>query len=160
MMFGLTGCTNSTDFQQEQQTEQIMQQSQQQLGLPNIKNFYEKKTLKMIMEECDKSNLVTYVYLKNEMTGKLVYLGQGMGYGIPYGTEYTNPQRTVYQSVTLPQADPNGLFKDSGVNATWLMLIDQETGKARPIYCEPDLVVTPFKLHGGMLEQSSLPIGY
>jgi len=99
------------------------------------------------------------------MTGKFVYLGQAMGYGLPYGTEYTNPQYIAASNsqagyATLPQPDPNGLFKPADVNATWLMLIDPITKKAKPIYVESDLTVSPFKLSKALLDQSSLPSDY
>ena len=137
----LTGCSmeQTNDEKQATQTEQIQAQADAKLGMPNIKNFYEKAMMKTIIESCDDSNLITYAYIKNDMTGKFVYLGQAMGYGLPYGTEYTNPQYIAnsYSQggfAILPQPDPNGLFKPADVNATWLMLIDPVTKKAKPIY--------------------------
>ena len=50
-------------------------------------------------------------------------------------------------SIAMPQADPNGLFMPSGLSATWLMMIDQRTGEARPVYVEPQIIVSPFPLH-------------
>lgn len=164
---GLIGCAEeqTADSRQAAQTKQLMTQADSKLGMPNIKNFFEKQTMKTVMEATDDSNLVTYAYLKNDMTGKLTYLGQAMGYGLPYGTEYTNPQY-IANSYTqggfaiLPQPDPNGLYKPQDVNATWLMLIDPVTKKAKPIYVEPDLVVSPFKLDKRMVDPSSLPSDY
>jgi len=46
----------------------------------------------------------------------------------------------------LPQADPNGLFMPTSSSATWLMMIDPETNKPRPVYIEPEIVVSPFPL--------------
>ena len=31
--------------------------------------------------------------------------------------------------------------------ATWLMMLDDKTGDVRPVYVEPEIVVSPFKLH-------------
>jgi len=47
---------------------------------------------------------------------------------------------------TLPQADPNGLFMPTSSSATWLMMIDPETNKPRPVYIEPEIIVSPFRL--------------
>lgn len=168
MMVGLTGCSDigsTTDQQQAQQTQQLQQQAQSKLGLPNIKNFYEKETLKTIMEATDNAKLITYAYIKSDYTGKFTYLGQAMGYGLPYGTEYTNPEYIAnsYSQggfAILPQPDPNGLYKAQNVNATWLMLIDPTTKKASPIYCEPELVVSPFKLPKSIVDTTSLPADY
>lgn len=162
----LVGCSdmNNNDDKQAEQTEQIQQQSSNKLGMPNIKNFYEKQTLKTIMEECDKANLITYAYVKSEMTGKFEYLGEAMGYGVPYSTEYTNPEYATWHSssayVTLPQADPNGLYKASGVAATWLMLIDPSTKQPKPIYIEENVTVSQFKLPKTVCDPTTLPSDY
>lgn len=164
----LTGCGDipaTSDQKQKAQTQELMNQADSKLGMPNIKNFYEKAMMKTIIENCDDANLITYAYIKNDMTGKFTYLGQAMGYGLPYGTEYTNPQYIAnsYSQggfAILPQPDPNGLFKPADVNATWLMLIDPVSKKAKPIYVESDLTVSAFKLQRNLLDQSTLPSDY
>ena len=40
---------------------------------------------------------------------------------------------------------PTG-FMPTSSSATWLMMIDPKTKKARPVYIEPEIVVSPFKL--------------
>lgn len=84
------------------------------------------------------------------MTGKLIFLGESIGYGIPYATQYTNPQKIAssYQSgyAILPQADPNGLFSPASADGTWVTLKDPNSGKARPVLVEPRCIVPPFKL--------------
>ena len=162
----LVGCdmSDSNDSTQATQTEVLQKQSQTKLGLPNIKNFYEKATLKDIMEACDNSKLITYTYLKNDMTGKFTYLGESMGYGTPSGTEYTSPEKLAdtgyHDSSILPQADPNGLYKAQGVSATWIMLIDPITKVAKPVYVESDITVSPFKLTRTLCDTTSLPSNY
>lgn len=166
---GFTGCDNddSNDDKQAVQTEQLQQQATSKLGMPNIRNFYEKKMMKEVMEDCDDSNLITYVYVKNEMTGKYNFLGEAIGYGLPYGTEYTNPQRIAKGSetpssgnITLPQADPNGLYKAENVDATWVMLIDPNTKQAKPVYVEDKVTISPFKLDKSKCDASTLPSDY
>ena len=162
---GCAGQTGSTDSQQAAATETLMQQANAKLGLPNIKNFYEKSMMKSIMEACDDSNLITYSYVKNDMSGKFVYLGESLGYGLPYGTEYTNPeyipQNTGWNEPSvLPQPDPNGLYKAQNVNATWIMLINPKTKQAKPFYEESDTTVSPFKLPSNLCESWSLPSDY
>jgi hypothetical protein len=131
--------------------------------MPNIKNFYELKTMKQIMEDCDKADLITYTYIKNDMTGKFTYLGESMGYGLPYGTEYTNPEyipNNYHDGTALPQPDPNGLYKAQDVHATWVMLIDKNTKEAKPVYVESDITVSPFKLPKNLLDPSTIPSDY
>lgn len=158
-IIGLSGCTSqeSTDDKQEQQTEQVQKQASSKLGMPNIKNFYEKSMMKTIMENCDNNNLITYAYVKNDMTGKFTYLGEALGFGLPYGTQYTNPDYIAKESgngeyAILPQIDPNGLYKAENVDATWIMLIDPNTKQAKPVYVESQVTISPFKLSKNLLD--------
>lgn len=151
----LIGCDDirqkGTDNIQARQTEQLMSEVQRQIGLPNIVNFQQKKIMKMILEECDKENIVCYAYLKADYTGKLVFIGKCIGYGIPFSAQYTNPEREVYPGGyergfgSLPQPDPNGLFMPTSSSATWLLMIDSEN-RPRLVYLEPEIVVSPFML--------------
>ena len=148
-----SGCkkTHGIDGKLAFQQEKLMQEANSQTGMPAIKNFQERKLMKMILELRDQENLICYAYIIPEMTGKPVFLGKCIGYGLPYATQYTNPEK-VEQSYsqsygTLPQADPNGLFMPSQADATWLMLIDPSTNEARPVYIESRILVSPFKLN-------------
>jgi hypothetical protein len=148
-MFVLGGCDESSDQKQATQQELLNQEATSQTGMPNIKNFRERKLLKEIYEMRDQSSLVTYTYFVAEMTGKLVFLGESIGYGIPYATQYTNPQKVNWQighSHALPQADPNGLYSPSNADGTWVLLKDPNSGKVLPVFIEPRIVVSPFKL--------------
>jgi hypothetical protein len=170
----LVGCgegvskEQDSDKQASVQQEEILKQGNDQVGLPNITNFYEKKLAKKIIELRDDSKLVTYAYTTN-MNGKYVYLGKCMGYGLPYDTQYTNPQKVdtvdggqygARNPYVLNQADPNGLFSGSGTSATWLMLIDETTGEQSVVYAEPNMLITQTKLPKRLIETWSLPDNY
>lgn len=148
---GLMSCetTQTADKQMEKATAEAMNEANKQIGMPAIVNFQERKLAKMIFELRDQEGLVCYAYIVNHMTGELVFIGKCMGFGLPYSVQYTNPERSEYHSnggtVTLPQADPNGLFMPEGLSATWLMMVDDK-GNARPVYVEPQIIVSPFKL--------------
>lgn len=161
-MLMFSGCEVGRDANdiQEEKTDEIMLQMNNEIGMPNITNFYEKKMAKEIFELRDDSKLICYAYTKNEMTGKYVYEGQCMGYGLPYSTQYTNPEKYEYNGVTIPQADPNGLFSATGLSATWLMMVDEETGKRSAEYYEPNIVVTQHKKPKRLCEKWSLPNNY
>ena len=134
--------------------EQMMKEANAQTGMPAIKNFQERKLMKLILELRDQENLICYCYLANEMNGTVgQFVGKCIGYGLPYATEYTNPQqiaeRNTYQSgsyAILPQADPNGLYMPASAEGTWVMLIDPATNEPRPSYFEPRVIISPFKL--------------
>lgn len=144
----LIGCSNKSDDKQRKQTEAMMQEVNAQVGMPNIVNFQQKKLMKMVYELCDKEDLVCFAYIKSDYQGKLMYIGKCVGFGIPFSAQYTNPMKKLFSGSdgTIPQADPNALFMPTSSSATWLMMIDPETSKPRPVYIEPEIVVSPFKL--------------
>ena len=153
-MFGCGTAKNQSaaDKKQQKKTEKIMSEISRQIGMPAIKNFQEKKFAKMIFELRDKENLICYAYIVAKYSGRLVFLGKCIGYGLPYSVQYTNPMKIAdsgcnWGYAILPQADPNGLYMTSGLSATWIMLIDKRNGKPRPVYIEPEIIVSPFRLH-------------
>ena len=114
--------------------------------MPSVPNFRERKLLKDIIEMRDQDGLVTYTYIVAEATGQLILLGESIGYGIPASTQFTNPMKREGVEITLPQADPNGLFSPSSSDGTWVMLKDPRGDKVRPVLVEPRCIVSPFKL--------------
>jgi hypothetical protein len=157
------GCVETdlnSDAIQARQTEMALGEAQRQIGMPNVVNYQQRKLMKMIYELCDKEDLICYAYIKSDYHGKLVFIGKCVGFGIPFSAQFTNPERVVEGDkqigydlagigsflMTLPQADPNGLFMPTSSSATWLMMIDPETNDVRPVYLEPEIVVSPFPL--------------
>lgn len=142
-------CDDSSDRKQQLQQEKILQEGTSQIGMPAIKNFREKKLLKDILELRDQDGLVTYTYVWNDIGAKLVFFCDSIGYGIPYATQFTNPQKventSSYHQV-LSQADPNGLFSPAAAEGTWIMCKDPNGVEVKPVYMEPRIVVSPFKL--------------
>lgn len=150
------------------QQKQMLEESNRQTGMPNIKHNFEKKMAKDIWELRDNPDLTTYAYTQN-MDGQYVYLGRCVGYGLPYTTQYTSPEVFVdedfdlgdgWGGVVLPQADPNGLYSSETTNATWLMLINEDTNEREIIYSEPSIVVTQSKLPKRLVANWSLPYNY
>ena len=155
-LFLITGCgevkKTSDNIQQEQQ-EKLLAEGTAQTGMPSITNFRERKMLKDIIELRDQNGLVTYTYLISEQTGKLRFFGETIGYGIPYATQYTSPQKAqLYYGGggnaynVMPQADPNGLFSPAAAEGTWILMKDPNSTRVLPVYVEPRIVVSPFRL--------------
>ncbi len=147
------GCENvpNADKRQAAETQKRLLEADKQVGMPDIVNFTERRLAKDILELRDQESLSTYTYLVN-LEGKLIFLGESIGYGLPYSVQFTNPEVEVFRRAqgghgTMPQADPNGLFMPDGLSATWILLKDPKTGDARPTYVEPSIIVSPFKLH-------------
>lgn len=158
----LTGCTEpraqTSDEAQAQQQEQLNAEATSQTGMPAIKNFRERKILKDILELRDQDGLATYTYVFNEMHGKFVFVGESVGYGIPYATQYTNPEKEnqhYYSGPNLPQADPNGLYAPTAAEGTWVLLKDPKSSKVTPAYMEQRITVTTFKLPDNVVEHDA-----
>ena len=151
LLFIVIGCKykQSSDDKQRQQQEVLLAEGTAQVGMPAIVNFRERKLLRQILEDRDNTTLITYTYVWNEFNGKKVFFCNSIGYGIPYATQFTNPQKVVgtYDRVhVIAQADPNGLFSPAAAEGTWVMCKDPNGPKVRPVYVEPRIIVSPFKL--------------
>jgi hypothetical protein len=140
---------DSNDIQAEQQ-ERILQEGTAQTGMPAIKNFRERKTLKMIYELRDQEGLSTYTYIVPEQTGKPVFLCDSVGYAISDATGYTNPDKVMqagqYGFGTMTQAEPNGLFTPDSSTANWVVCLDPKTSKPLPVFVNSKIIVSAFKL--------------
>lgn len=165
----LAGCPSSTgtttpsvDNQQAVAQETNLQEATRQIGMPNIKNFTEMKELKALYEARDDSKLITYTYLA-DLNGNLHFLCRSVGYGFPYATQFSNPHKLIdgathqggysgWENYVMDQAEPNGLYPSPSSNGTWVNALNEEKYKTDgtisylPIYVEPNVTVSPFKL--------------
>ena len=127
--------------------EEISRRGVETVGMPAIVNFAEKRMMKDILELRDQ-DVPTTTYLVG-MNNQLTKLCDSVGYGLPYATQYTNPQRVsdwAHGVVSIPQADPNGLFSPASAEGTWVLCVDHKSGKAKPLYIEPRIIVSPIPL--------------
>lgn len=179
MVCMLAGCgQRETAFSKENNyTQEIMEQSSNAVGYPDVTNFFEKAQLKEIYELRDDPNLICYWYTKNDMTGKWIYQGECIGYGIPYTTQFTQPETmqraplpalningddkgwNEYFTEVLPQADPNGLYSSASTSATWILTTDKD-GNIKPTYVESEITVAQIKLDARLCEEWSIPNNY
>ena len=175
----LTGCgkRETASSKENLYTQTLMEQSASAVGYPDTSNYFEKSQLKEIYELRDDPHLICYWYTKNDMTGKWVYQGKCVGYGIPYTTQFTQPetlQRAAlpalnmsgqdkgyneYYTEVLPQADPNGLYSSPSTSATWILSVDED-GNISPTYVESEITVSQTKLSARLCEDWSLPDSY
>ena len=147
----LTACgpqTESSTQIERRKQEELSLQAVQSVGMPAITNFAEKRMFKDILELRDK-NTPTTTYLVG-MNNQLTKVCDSIGFGLPYATQYTNPMRVggdgTHGYVTLPQADPNGLYSPASADGTWVLCVDHKDGKAKPVYIEPRILVSPFAI--------------
>lgn len=170
LVVGCVGCvseTKSIDSQQAEVTKELQNQMNQEIGMPNITEFYEKKMLKKIYELRDDSKLVTYTYTTN-LEGKKIFQFKSIGYGLPMSVQFSNPQKIAHNvgdfgqyadDILMPQAEPNGLFMPEGLSATWIMRINED-GNIEPVYMEEEIFVSQSKLPRRLCAEWSLPEDY
>ena len=155
----LTGC-DSISSQENTYTEQTKSQILDMHGMPNISNGYEYAQLKDIYELRDDPNLVCYWYTKNDMSGKWIYQGTCIGYGIPYGASITSPEQYEHNGATLPLSEPNGLYTNGVTSSsTWVLTTDKD-GNVTPTYVESEITVTQSKMDKRLCEDWSIPENY
>lgn len=145
----ISACDNEggVDAKQSKETERLVREADKQVGMPGIANFTERKFARQILELRDTEGLKTWTYIVNR-DGKLILLTPSLGYGLPYAVQFTNPFRDEWfngASLGVPQPDPNGLFMPDALSATWVLAATKEG--AKPMYVEPEIIVSPFKLH-------------
>lgn len=148
----LTACEpskKSAGQKQAEATQKMEAEAERQIGMPDISNFAERKQAKMILELRDKA-VPTYTYVI-DMNGQKHFICESIGFGLPYSVQFTNPEKIAYKGhntgvIALPQADPNGLYMPDGLSATWVLCGDKD-GNVQPVYVEPAIMVSPFKMH-------------
>lgn len=145
----------TADSIQHDQQETILKEATREVGMPNITNFRERRLMKAIIEMRDDPKLITYTYYFNTMTGKIGDLVcQSIGYPLPGATQFTNPSAVIHVNnqgggwlnEILPQADPNGLFSPAAEDATWVMCKDPNSDNVAPMYVEPQVITSQWKL--------------
>ena len=137
----------TADEIQNRKQEEMSKQGVESVGLPAIKNFQEKRLMKDILEMRDDPKLVTYTYTQ-DMNGHVHKICNSIGYGLPYATQYTSPQKESDHSyqLALPQADPNGLYSPVSADGTWVLCKVPGKDKLEPQYIEPHILVTTFPI--------------
>ena len=153
-------CKPTSDEIQTQRQAAITADLASQMGMPSIKNGAEMRLLKMIYEMRDQ-NRPTFTYTFSEYTGKFRFLGNTVGFGIPYAAQYSSPTKFQWMSYGAgnggtwkdsPQSEPNGIFMPASAEGTWALMKDPNSAEVQPIYIEPRITVSPFRLPANMVD--------
>jgi len=142
--------STTTDQDVAHKQAQSLAQANQQIGMPGITNFTEMKLVRKLYELRDQ-NITTYAYVP-DFQGRLWHVCDSIGFGLPYGVQFSNPEAHHYDSqyniYNLPQAEPNGLFMPETAEGTWVICtVPGKAGEIAPIYVEPRVVVSTTKLN-------------
>lgn len=150
---GNTSCegnkNSAADNMAAHETAQMAAEAHRRTGMPNVVNFTEKRFVKQLFELRD-GEVTTFSYIV-DLNGNLHFLCPSIGFGIPASIQFSNPERVAedhaHWGLTLPQPEPNGLFMPEGLSATYVMCADPKGGDPRPVYVEPQIIVSPFELN-------------
>lgn len=163
MVVIMTGCGET---EENQYTKQLMNQAYDAVGFPDVSNYFERAQLKEIYELRDDPNLICYWYTKNDISGKWIYQGKCIGYGIPYTTSMTASEslQRIETSMgaeweVVPLAEPNGLYASPSTSATWILSVNED-GEITPIYVESEITVAQNKMAARLCEEWSLTDDY
>lgn len=130
---------------EERKQEEMQRNGIESVGMPAVVNYAEKRMMKDIIELRDKMQ-PTYTYVM-DMNGHYHKICDSLGYGLPYATQFTNPQKESDHSRSIiAQADPNGLYSPASADGTWVMCLNPKTKKVEPQYIEPRIFTTTFPL--------------
>ena len=142
----ITSCNFTPTADQLQ--EESQKQAVQSVGIPATPNHTELKQVFDLYQKRDNAKLICYAYIFSEMQCKIKFLGRCQGFGIPYATQFSSPSKVENHSgsiLTVPQAEPNGLFMPAQADATWIILLDKN-GIGHPLYCEPKIMISEVEL--------------
>ena len=163
MICMLVGCGET---EENQYTKELMNQAYDAVGFPDVSNYFERAQLKEIYELRDDPNLICYWYTKNDMSGKWIYQGKCIGYGIPYTTSMTASESLQridttagHQWEIIPLAEPNGLYASPSTSATWILSVNED-GDITPICVESETTVSQTKIAARLCEDWSLDESY
>ena len=142
--------SKSSDQEVAKDLEHMLKDGERSVPLPAITNWNERKMVQWLYEMRDDPDFTTYSYLFVPMTGEFVLLCRSVGFGINASIQMANPSKIVKaiqgQRHIMPQAEPNGLFMPQGLAATYVMCLDEEKEEVKPVYVEPEVIVSPFPL--------------
>jgi len=151
VVFVMAGCQDTSTTAE---SESVMKQQKQMLTSQPIPSFN---------WSLERDLLIQLYNIRNERvsTHSVWRSNHGMvegdcpsiGYGIPYDTSLTNPQRATAQAAdkrytseslaTIEQAEPNGIFASKNTAATWVFCVGS-AGALNPVYVETKVTAYPY----------------
>jgi len=149
-----SGCDDSTQKERKQ-----VEQQQERYVTVQPPPYFEWSLERHLLTELYKArnnSVATYTYVRNQYTGKVMSWCPSIGFPISAATQLTNPMAVpIGHSVSVPQAEPNGLYTPAASRGTFVMCLNKD-GKVVPRYHEEDVeaFLTPMIEKDGMLVEA------
>lgn len=161
MALSLAGCAPPPETVNETETRQqaaVLKNIVENQPPPDLGGYSrEREALIQIVEERNRST-PTWTY-RIALDGSLIEVCPSIGFGIPYATQLTAPERmetggngsSGYWAVTVPQSEPNSLYSPESANATWVICVIN--GMQVVQYMEEDVDIRPYRLKADRVEE-------
>lgn len=148
MVFVLVSCTIGSDtsaIEQGQQKAAVNAIIQNQ-PIPDLGGYSFERQIVIETYLARNNTIATYAYMFT-MDGKIVEICPSLGYPIPYSTQLSNPEKvdSYNYSITLPNAEPNGLYPPGDAAATLVQCV-QPDGSVSPVYIEWYVLAFPYRI--------------
>ncbi len=148
------GCTDINSANQKE-ASQVSQQQQVYVDSQPVPAFDWSLERHLMIELYKARNnaVATYSYVRN-LQGQVIFSCSSIGFPIPANTELTNPSivtnggsqsETGSGNVTLPQAEPNGMYSSPSSAGTYIFCLNQD-GTVSPTYFEANVEAHTQKL--------------
>lgn len=90
----------------------------------------------------------TYAYMID--FGKTFEVCPSLGMPIPFATQITSPEQENYTYYSLPQPEPDSLYRPDSAEATYIMCLNVD-GTVTPTYWEPRMFVLPYRIKADVI---------
>jgi len=142
----LTGCIDANVQSQRQETEQLQSGISAMISnqpVPNLGYSWEREqAIKLLLLLNEGYSTWTYTW----QYGQLVEICPSVGYPFPYAVQITAPEvRVSGLEVTVPQPEPNSLYKPDSAEASWVLCVEGN-GSVSPVYVEDRTITFPYRI--------------
>jgi hypothetical protein len=134
-----SGCEDKSDTKERLDVERGQAQLVQNQPAPVFQFSLERHIMIELYKARNKA-VTTYSYVQSPFTGKIQWECVSIGFPIAATTQLTNPMKTDHsgQTVTIPQAEPNGMYAPPQSSATFVPCVGPD-GSITPARIERDV---------------------
>lgn len=153
-----SGCENNSSENVDRKQVDLQQQHYQKVQPVHFHDYSIPRDIYQQIYDITTEQAVATYSVITTMTGAPHYECPSISYAIPADVSLTNPLQGITArddigtdefSVTVEQAEPNGLFSSKNTNATWVLCVDLKSGVAHPFSTEHFVSTWPFIVEKG-----------
>lgn len=138
-------CAPTSNQIETSQQESAVSSIVQNQPVPDLGGYSFERQIMIETFLARNNTIATWAYMFT-MDGKIVEICPSIGYPIPYATQLTAPEKpTPGYSLTIPQAEPNGLYTPADAAATLVQCVNPD-GSVSPTYIEWYVLAFPYRI--------------